>query len=169
MNTQKTLLATGLMAIAIAQPTAWAGPKDVPFKASLAAQEVLALYPADGPCAGFFAQGTTAVIGKASHLGRVAGVGSDCIKLTHIGPPPSFAFENGELTVTAANGDRLTLSYSGTFIPTAQPPIYAISGLFQITGGTGRFAHATGSGFLEGTENISTFQGQLELSGKISY
>lgn len=102
-------------------------------------------------------------------LGRVVGVGSDCIKFTDFGPPPSYAFDNGELTLTAANGDQLKLTYRGTFIPTAQLPVYAISGLFDISGGTGRFANATGSGLLEGTENTQTFQGQLELSGRISY
>jgi len=169
MNTRKILLAAGLVAIAISQPTALAGPKDVPFKASLAAQETLNAPGGPCPVPEYFAKGTTAVVGRASHLGRVAGVGSDCIKFTDFGPPPSYAFDNGELTLTAANGDQLTLKYRGTFIPTAQLPVYAISGLFDISGGTGRFANATGSGLLEGTENTQTFQGQLEFSGRISY
>lgn len=176
MNTQKMLLAAGLLAIASSQPTALAGPKDVPFKASLAAQETLG--SVEGPCAELpnphelVARGTTVVVGKASHLGRVAGVGTDCIRLTDPGSnttPPSYAFEQGELTLTAANGDKLTCWYSGTFIPTTLYPVYAVTGVFRVTGGTGRFANATGSGLLEGTENIETFQGQLELSGRISY
>ena len=88
---------------------------------------------------------------------------------------PSFAFTNGELTLTAANGDQLTVTYSGAFTPTTNSPtdpqaaIYAIAGNFWVKSGTGRFAKATGNGFLFGSENTITRQGYLELTGTISY
>jgi hypothetical protein len=168
MNTHKLLLPAAFLAIAISPSTVLAGPKDVPFKASVASQEILANFPQEGVCAGSFAKGTTAVIGKASHLGRVSGAGTDCINISDNGSPPSFAFTNGELELTAANGDKLTFSYSGDFKPT-NFPVYAITGTYKVTGGTGRFVHASGEGVLDGTENIQTLQGQLEFIGKISY
>jgi hypothetical protein len=177
MNTRwLSLLPAPLLAIAIASPIALAGPTNVPLRGSLATHETLELFPADGVCAGSFAKGTTAVIGAASQLGRVSGRGTDCINIVGGSPNlPVFAFANGELTLTAANGDQLTVTYSGAFTPTTNDPtnpqaaIYAITGTFQVTGGTGRFANATGQGVLNGSENTRTFQGHLELTGTISY
>ena len=178
MNTRwLSLLPAALLAIAIASPVALAGPTNVPFKGNLATQETIELFPSDVVCTGSFAKGTTAVIGNATHLGRVSGRGTDCINISGspTNPLPSFAFTNGELTVTAANGDQLTFTYSGAFTPTTNNPtdpqaaIYAIAGNFWVKSGTGRFAKATGNGFLFGSENTITRQGYLELTGTISY
>jgi hypothetical protein len=186
MNTRGLCL---LLAIAIASPVALAGPTNVPFKGSLATQETLTPHdflPADDVCvqspvpAAF--KGTTAVIGNASYLGRVSGGATDCISLSNIsvpaGNPPSFSFTNGNLKLTAANGDQLNVRYSGTFAPVGMDPndsqsvLYAITGTFEVKGGTGRFANATGKGILDGLEKIGAlppFQGHLELTGTISY
>ena len=177
MNTRwLSLLPAALLTIAIVSPVALAGPTNVPLKANVATQETLQLFPSDGVCAGSFAKGTTTVIGNATYLGRISGRGSDCINISGGSPTlPSFAFTNGELTVTAANGDQLTLTYSGAFTPTTNNPtdpqaaIYAIAGNFWVKSGTGRFAKATGNGFLFGSENTITRQGHLELTGTISY
>jgi hypothetical protein len=177
MNTRwLSLLPAALLGIAIASPVALAGPTNVPLKANVATQETLELFPSDVVCAGSLAKGTTAVIGNATHLGRVSGRGTDCINISGGSPTlPSYAFTNGELTVTAANGDQLTLTYSGAFTPTTNNPtdpqaaIYAIAGNFWVKSGTGRFAKATGNGFLFGSENTITRQGYLELTGTISY
>jgi hypothetical protein len=45
----------------------------------------------------------------------------------------------------AANGDTLTASFRGKATPTAKPGVLAIVETATITGGTGRFAGATGS------------------------
>ena len=172
-----------LLAIAISLPTALAGP-NVPFKASLSTRELVFFGPPSAPppplqgyCAAidsrFFAgTGAITVVGTASLLGRVTGGGTDCISYVTFGPPPSFRFDNGKLTLRAANGDEVHAEYFGRFTPTdpSQPStIYAIEGTFVVKGGTGRFASAMGQGVLGGTENITTFQGLLELSGTISY
>jgi hypothetical protein len=170
-----------LLAVAIASPVALAGPTNVPLKASLAAQETLipgAFLPPDDVCFGSFAKGTTTVIGKASHLGRVSGGATDCINVLVPDNPPSFAFTNGALTLTAADGEQLNVTYHGTFTPVGIDPsdpqtvIYAITGTFEVKGGTGRFANATGQGVLDGLEKIGVlppFPAQLELTGTISY
>jgi hypothetical protein len=176
MNARRLCL---LLAIVIASPVALAGPTNVPFKGSLATQETLTpglLLTQTDVCYGSVFKGTTAVIGNVSHLGRVSGRGTDCIIITGYSLNlPVFAFTNGELTLTAANGDQLTFTYSGAFTPTTtdltdpQHVIYAIAGNFWVKSGTGRFANAMGNGFLIGSENTSTFQGHLELTGTISY
>jgi hypothetical protein len=56
----------------------------------------------------------------------------------------SFATQSAEgaFTIVAANGDQI----SGTFLGTAQVgPVVSIVELATITGGTGRFAGASGS------------------------
>ena len=45
----------------------------------------------------------------------------------------------------AANGDTLTATFAGAAMPTADPTVLAIEEHATITGGTGRFAGATGS------------------------
>ena len=177
MNTHwLSLLPAALLALGIASQVALAGPTNVPFKGNLATQETLELFPSDVVCSGSFAKGTTAVMGNATYLGLVSGRGTDCVNISGGSPTlPSYAFSNGELTVSAANGDQLTLTYSGTFTPTTNNPtdpqaaIYALSGNFSVKSGTGRFAKATGNGFLTGSENTITRQGHLEFTGTISY
>jgi len=51
----------------------------------------------------------------------------------------------GTYQFVAANGDRLTASFSGQATPTLAPGVLAIVETATITGGTGRFAGATGS------------------------
>jgi hypothetical protein len=55
--------------------------------------------------------------------------------------------------LTAANGDQVWVSYVATLTDTASPPQgtdYDESGNYTITGGTGRFAGASGSGTIVG-------------------
>jgi hypothetical protein len=40
---------------------------------------------------------------------------------------------------------------------------------FQITGGTGQYARASGGGTMTGDEDIVTGQGTVQLSGQIQY
>jgi hypothetical protein len=51
----------------------------------------------------------------------------------------------GSYEFTAANGDTLTADFTGTATPTATPGVLYIEETATITGGTGRFAGATGS------------------------
>ena len=157
--------AVAALATVIATSTAAAGPTNVPFKATLATQEIL--YPNPVACQAFpFLAGRTTGTGQASHLGAVTGTGSDCVNPTTTG---QFIFSNGRLTIVSASGDELHAEYTGTLSPTATVPVYAITGTYRITGGTGRFSTASGSGTLSGVENLTTLQGQLEFAGVISY
>ncbi|MDB6000916.1 MAG: hypothetical protein JWP52_2615, partial [Rhizobacter sp.] len=132
-----------------------AGPKSVPFKATLAITESVNFVFAP-PC---FAIGTLTASGQASHLGRVTGSSQDCINPTGVfdpNGPNSFRFTSGVsgngVVLTSANGDSLYLAYSGTL--TAQPTgPHEIEGDFIVVGGTGRFEGAAGGGTVTGTED----------------
>ena len=162
---RSALPAVLLTAAACCAP-AWAGPTNVPFNARLATHETLSF---DANVCVLFV-GTTTGTGTASPMGAVSLMATDCIT-----PNPrsfGFAFSKGKLTLTATNGDEIRASYSGTFLPLPHSipfTLYTISGTFTVTGGTGRFSNATGSGDLHGIENILTRQGQLDATGTISY
>ena len=79
--------------------------------------------------------------GTMTHLGRTTLVSSHCT-------PAGEAVTGGKATLIAANGDKLYASYSGTApfpIPGVTEHVEADID-FEITGGTGRFDDATGSG-----------------------
>lgn len=70
---------------------------------------------------------------------------------------------------TAANGDQIVVEFEFTAPPT--PTGVTLSGTWEITGGTGRFANASGSGTMDGWATVTsptTGVGQFTMSGKIS-
>ena len=60
---------------------------------------------------------------------------------------------DGNVTLVAADGDVLELFYTGTVALTAYPnaPRSRVDLSWEVTGGTGRFADATGAGHASGT------------------
>ena len=74
---------------------------------------------------------------------------------------------DGSLTLTAANGDRLFVSYHALSpFPDAAGAIHP-AGTFTITGGTGRFATATGGGTLAADANVASPATTATLDGTI--
>jgi hypothetical protein len=157
------VLLLGSVAVSL---SAWAGPKQVPFKARISAQEVLGFDPVR--CPGTFIVGTTTGKGTASHMGAVKMVASDCPVLTDM--PPSFS--NGHLTLTAANGDKVHAVYQGVLVPVdVDAGVFSVVGGYTVNGGTGRFKHATGSGTLGGSITLGAAgaSAQYEVEGTLSY
>jgi hypothetical protein len=76
--------------------------------------------------------------GNATHLGRFA------LEIPHV-VDPATRTAAGTYEFTAANGDKLYADFTGTATPTATPGVLSIEETAIITGGTGRFAGATGS------------------------
>ena len=68
----------------------------------------------------------------------------------------------------AANGDRITGPFLGQLIATATPGVYYNVETAVITGGTGRFRHASGMFTLYGQINFTTGTFVLPWQGTIS-
>jgi hypothetical protein len=74
----------------------------------------------------------------------------------------------GTATFTAANGDNLTASVAGQATRTG-PTMLSIVEIYTITGGTGRFAGATGNFTLESTVDQVTGVSSGTFSGAIDH
>jgi hypothetical protein len=89
-------------------------------------------YPGVSPSNCTIVTTLTDAIGQTTHMGRVVASWSQCPA------EPAYEFD-GRLTITAANGDLLFGLYD--FDPTSGINSFSVSW----TGGTGRFAQASGS------------------------
>jgi hypothetical protein len=78
---------------------------------------------------------------------------------------------DGTSTITGVNGDTITEDVSGMVCevgPTSLTAPHTFTGTFTITGGTGRFADATGSGTVTGGDD-GFGNSSYQESGTISY
>ncbi len=118
---------------------ALAGPvaakKETPFRGALQAMEVQEVqFPT------LFVNGIGN--GNATHLGKFSVTYDTNVNLlTRVGI--------GLMEFVAANGDSVFADIVGVSTPTETPNVVSIVENGTITGGTGRFAHATGSFTLE--------------------
>jgi hypothetical protein len=144
------LLAISLASIAFAAPAA--AQHAVPFKGTLQAQETV-IDP--GPPTVLHAIGS----GNASLLGRYA-ISYDPIV------SPTFSATTSA-TFVAANGDTLTTVGTGQAIAAGEPGGFDIVEEHTITGGTGRFAGATGSFTLLRHLNVITLVTSGTFNGSI--
>jgi hypothetical protein len=108
--------------------------------------------------------------GNVSHLGRVSlSETHDTVVLAATGYTTAL-MENGEATLTAANGDQLDLTFTGTSVRTANGFDDTID--YTITGGTGRFTGASGSGVIHSTDQTPISPTEIpftfDLEGVIS-
>jgi hypothetical protein len=115
----------------------------VPFKGTLQTTAIVELFPG-----GFNAEIEGG--GQATHLGRYTWESAHTVLFT----TPFFTVTGGDLTLTAANGDQLFGTYSGTsqFIG-----LNLLSFTLNITidDGTGRFEGATGTIIATGVVNTT--------------
>jgi len=94
---------------------------------------------------------SVSLTGHLRHLGEFAGSGAgptgagSCVRLF-----------TGDVTFKAPNGDSFTTSSTGTETCTSNPSVYTEAATFAITGGTGRFADATGSGTWTGINFVKS-------------
>src|SRR3954454_3224123 len=98
--------------------------------------------------------------GHATHLGRFVGETQYLVDVT------TGMFETW-VTLVAANGDQLSSRGVAVFTPIGGAPTGSI-GTFEFTGGTGRFADASGSGTFVGVIT-GEGMGTLEAEGVISF
>ena len=104
--------------------------------------------------------------GRASHLGRITGTGSNCTEFDlAVQAVPIYA---GLATFVAADGSTLTFAYEGE----QQAPVDLRATTITsnaVVGGTGRFADASGSWTTVGTIDLATGLFSGSFSGWISY
>ena len=107
-------------------------------------------------------------LGESSTAG--AGVGSHIGKFEYASVDDFSDFPNvsGTATLTAANGDQIFTTFSGTLTSLGGTVVDVV---FEntITGGTGRFEGATGSFTNTGIANTATFSANTTFTGVISY
>ncbi|MCI0540373.1 MAG: hypothetical protein L0Z50_34660 [Verrucomicrobiales bacterium] len=109
--------------------------RELPFGGSL--QGVLEIRDVQFPT--LFAVGND--MGNATHLGRFAAAWEEEVNLIS-----NAGLGSGQFV--AANGDRLFYDFAGQSSPTGTPNQVTVMVIATITGGTGRFAGASGS-FIE--------------------
>jgi hypothetical protein len=108
-----------------------ASTPQVPFKGSL--EGVVTITPLTPPLVSVLVNAT----GNATQLGQFTlAIPHTVNRSTHTAI--------GSYQFTAANGDMLSADFRGTAAPTATPGVLYIEETATITGGTGRFAGATG-------------------------
>lgn len=98
---------------------------------------------------------------QLSHLGRAAFHSDKLISL-------ASGTQTTQVTLTAANGDVLRGSGSGTNTLIA-PGLVGFETDIAFTGGTGRFAGATGTARAEGMADVVGRTSSLTLEGGIAY
>ena len=149
-----TLIALGL-ALTLAGPVS-AGDQ-VPFRGTMSG--TAAITPLDPPIVSVLLQTS----GNATQLGRFT------LEAPHVVNQATMTAV-GTYVFTAASGATLTATLSGSASMVA-PGVLAISETATITGGTGRFAGATGSFSTERTffpatgETYGSFQGWISTPG----
>ena len=139
MKTSSLLATMSLIAVLASSALA---SEQVPFRGSLAAVETDVV------------QGGTLIIdgsgvGNATELGRFT-------MTFHAEADLGTLIAVGTATFVAANGDTLSTSFVGQGTQTPDPNVFTVEEVETITGGTGRFAGATGSFTLERVVNLVT-------------
>lgn len=128
--------------------------KESPFKGSFEAVET---YQANGPTVFVTATG----LGEATQLGRYTVSYEVEVDL------PTGAGTGLSAHYVAANGDSLFAEGSGQATPTDDPTVFSIVETYTITGGTGRFANASGSFTLNRTVNLVTGETSGSFDGSM--
>ncbi|HEU0178283.1 MAG TPA: hypothetical protein VFV58_28805 [Blastocatellia bacterium] len=99
--------------------------------------------------------------GDSNHLGQFIGT-------ANFVPNLCDGSYTGTFQWTAQNGDRISGPFRGQLIPTATPGVYLNMETSLVTGGTGRFRHATGMFTLYGVVDFNTRTFVLPWQGTIS-
>ena len=164
MRLIRTFLAAvaSLTAVLLAVPPVALAATTTPFRSAITAQASFAETPVPGVL-----KVTTSGVGHASHLGKVTLTTTET--LDFVTSPEGLVVRDGRMVMVAANGDELHWDYEGTGSLPDDEGASTLTGTFVITGGTGRFEYATGSGTFEGTGNAVTGVAIVFYRGTIAY
>ena len=151
-------LLAALLAFAVTFVGASSASEETTFKGSL--EGTVTVTPINPPTASVLIEAT----GNATKLGRFS------VEIPHV-VNQAIRVGAGSYIFTAANGDTLTASFTGTGTLVA-PGVLSTTETATITGGTGRFAGATGSFtsnrtfFMAAGETVGSFEGTISSPSK---
>jgi hypothetical protein len=164
--TQRISLAVVAVLVAlIAVPGQASAGSLVPFRATFANTNTMAPCPPNAPAPSFCV--ALAGSGHATHMGKIQFSGLTVVNLASNCGPGCFT-DSGPNTLTAANGDQITLDNTGKNSATSDPTIRTKTGTYVVTGGTGRFSGASGSGTASVIINTATSTSVGTLTGVLS-
>jgi hypothetical protein len=150
-------IALGVLTLLVLAGPVAAGDQ-VPFKGRL--DGIVTITPLAPPFVSVLIEGT----GNATQLGHFE------VSIPHL-VDRSTSIAVGSYEFTAANGDTLTADFVGHAVPSGVPGVLYIVETATITGGTGRFADATGSFISERLFDTTTgtitgfFEGTISSRG----
>jgi len=102
--------------------------------------------------------------GSLTGLGSASGTIDQQVDFTAI--PTGMS---GTARYVLSDGDEIHTSFEATSSFPDENNVISFEGVHTITGGTGRFADATGEAVLDGTGNLNTMTGAFTLDGSITY
>jgi hypothetical protein len=156
------LAATGAPTGALAQ-TAAAPTQAVPFEATRENVNPI-LPPGSGRCAPRFFNTIEIAPGRLSSTGT-SNLGDFTATISHcVTSPPPTQVVDGRFTFTFRAGDTITGTFAGDVAATPTPGVFAVSENLVVTGGTGRFAGASGTIAEQGTLRPLNGNGNLEAT-----
>ena len=176
------LVAAGLLALAgcadavlseqravMPEETAWlsgptgdkANPRERPHKGRFTVQgdAIVVTFPS-AACPAGFTEVTFSGVGNGTHLGRFVGTQTHC--------QSGGVIVQAEATQTAANGDQVFAVGEGSVVDNGDGTATVMMA-YVITGGTGRFAGASGSYTAAAVQDLVTGDTEGTFSGGIAY
>ncbi len=142
--------------LAVGAHTAFASVPQVPFTATLAGSVAMT----SQTTISFTGSGT------ATHMGRVTNAGSIVVTGSDPSCPNAIANVNTE-TLTTFAGDTLTIVSQDVACPTGPGTVHG-TGQWYVSGGTGRFAGATGVGTADGGADFNAGTFTMNLTGTLA-
>jgi hypothetical protein len=134
----------------------------VPFKFPLVATAEAFPLPFVPPILSANLSGT----GEAAPLGQYTFAAHQFVRLGVHGEP--VACTDGIGVLSGSNGDAIYITYSGLHHPTADPKVTGDEFTFIVTGGSGRFAGASGNGTLIGEVRIGGGPGGKDIQSLVA-
>jgi hypothetical protein len=137
----------------------------IPFKARQTVTDVVVACPS--LCFQEQGSGTAALLGRFTSTGSGTATAVTPLDATHL-----TITTNESHMLTAANGDTVTLAVSSNGIEDLATGIIRVVGTYTVTGGTGRFTGATGTGEVTGilrpASALNSLVGTFTWAGTIS-
>jgi hypothetical protein len=161
------LVVVPMMGLAVPGSAQQPTPQVITIKATFAGIHTSQIIPSEPPVVGV----TLNAAGQDATLGKFTFHAKSEIRLGRTGPGPqdfrATRFTDAYGTLSWTNGDTLFLTQGGPIFPTSKPNVVMYQGVFEITGGLGRFLGAGGSGNIISIVDLGTNQVTSEVDGVV--